>query len=261
MYYWYTLLWYPTNFLYGQCALLLAVYNVLIWHVEEVQWFILPNHGIWWNKKYKINWRKSQGTSRKRQKYCPRFYSRSCKRGSRVCNKTAKFTATSKTGSRKTSSQKPGVFTSSGLFTRSFSRQKTRIQALSVLRRPVSDGGKHPNYVYPLLCASTSTENGYINGVKADIQPSCMPCATEYDSDSTWVGIDSLSTYCITNDVNDYTEPPSAIRREVKGIQQDPALITIKGKGKFRIVEQGGATVELLVDQLYYCNSAPVKIL
>ena len=128
----------------------------------------------------------------------------------------------------------------------------------------MSDDGKHPNPQNPLVCTSTGNNiarNGTSNGARADDKPSCMPCTTEYDSDSTWVGIDSLSTYCITNDVNDYTEPPSAIRREVRGIQKDPAFITFVGKGSFRITEEGGATVELPVDKLYYCSSAPVKIL
>ena len=97
MYYWYTLWFDFTSYLYDQYALLLAAYNFMVWCVQEVLWFILPNHGIWWNKKYKINWRR-------RKQYCPRFYSRSRKRGSRVCNKTAQFTSIRKRGSRKSSS-------------------------------------------------------------------------------------------------------------------------------------------------------------
>ena len=52
--------------------------------------------------------------------------------------------------------------------------------------------------------------------------------------------------------MNDFSETPSAIRREVKRIQKDPAFITYVGKGKFRISEEGGATIELPVDRLYY---------
>ena len=239
-------------FLYGQYALLLAVYNAFIWCVEEVPWPIHQSHGLWWDKKYRINWRSSRGTSRTRSRYCPRFYSRSRKRGSRVCKKTAQFTATRKRENRNTVTDSRNV------------PPKSVFAGFFALPTLVSDVGKwrHARKRWPLACTSTSHSTSTEDPEDLqDFEPSCLPCTTEYDSDSTWVGIDSLSTYCITNDINDYAESPSAIRREVRGIQKDPALITYVGKGRFRITEEEGAVVELPIDRLYYCSTAPVKII
>ena len=233
MYYWYTLFFDSTMFFYGQCALLLAFYNACIWCVEEVPLLIQQGWGIWWDKKHRINWRSSRGTPRKRRNYCKRYYSRSRKRGNRVCWKTANF--------KYKANNKPGV------------------RAHASTREHVSDGrntAKYDQESLPHSCTGTVPNTSAIGK-----GPSCLPCTTEYDTDSKWVGIDSLSTYCITNDMSDFSKDPTPIRREVRGIQSEPALITYVGVGRFKITDELGQVCELPVERLYYCKSAPVKIL
>ena len=223
-------------FLYGQYALLLAAYNTMIWFVAEVPWPVQRKSGFWWDKKYRVNWRSNRTSPQKRRNYCARFYSRSRKRGSRVCWKTAEF------GTRTKNSKK-----------------KSGVSVHVSIREHVSDGRNIANEDHanlPHSCTSTIRGTG-----TRDTGPSCLPCTTTYDTDSKWLGIDSLSTYCITNDMKDYVQDPTPISREVRGIQSSPAIITYVGVGKFSITDELGQICELPVDRLYYCSSAPVKIL
>jgi hypothetical protein len=82
-----------------------------------------------------------------------------------------------------------------------------------------------------------------------------------YDSDSSWIGVDSLSMYCITNSMSDFVGKPKMIRRQVKGINDTPAQVTYVGKGKFRILDSKGRQHEFIIHELYYCATSPMKIL
>ena len=48
----------------------------------------------------------------------------------------------------------------------------------------------------------------------------------KYDSDSIYVGVDSFSTYCITNSISDYVDAPRPITKQVKGIHSEPAVVS-----------------------------------
>jgi hypothetical protein len=82
-----------------------------------------------------------------------------------------------------------------------------------------------------------------------------------YDSDSAWIGIDSLSTYCITNSMNDYINKPTPIRQNIKGINDTPAQITGVGRGCYKILDNKGRQHTFVIDKLYYCATSPMKIL
>jgi hypothetical protein len=72
-------------------------------------------------------------------------------------------------------------------------------------------------------CFSTST----VTDIRAKEVTESNENSTEtYDSDSTWIGIDSLSTYCITNSLHNYIGMPAPIRQNIKGINNTPAQIT-----------------------------------
>jgi Reverse transcriptase (RNA-dependent DNA polymerase) len=104
-------------------------------------------------------------------------------------------------------------------------------------------------------CTSTST-------LKIQESFGTEDTSTEtYDSDSSWIGIDSLSTYCITNSVHDFTEPPTKIRQLIKGINSTPAHVTNVGKGVFKILDSQGRHHNFQIDKLYYCATSPMKII
>jgi hypothetical protein len=149
--------------------------------------------------------------------------------------------------------------------------QRTRVHWRTRVRDILSQAPtwKVPWYMYSnMVQAGTSTRLGPDENLlgpdenqKRQSGNTCLPCTTDYDSDNTWVGIDSLSTYCITNDLRDFTETPTSIRREVRGIQNIPATITYVGRGSFAIIDDDGQNCEIKIKQLYYYSSASVKIL
>jgi hypothetical protein len=82
-----------------------------------------------------------------------------------------------------------------------------------------------------------------------------------YDSDSSWIGIDSLSTYCITNSMEDFSRRPMAIKTQIKGINDTPAHVTFVGKGNFKLLDCKGQQHKFEIEKLYYCATKPMKIL
>jgi hypothetical protein len=99
---------------------------------------------------------------------------------------------------------------------------------------------RHYYYYYSLLlyklsCGTIKPVQGYgrkiyaCTGTNVQKDHDCFgtnDTSTEtYDSDSTWIGIDSLSTYCITNSMHDFTEKPTKIKRLIKGINDTPAHV------------------------------------
>jgi hypothetical protein len=105
-------------------------------------------------------------------------------------------------------------------------------------------------YIYVLLCGKDkvrSTAGRKIYACTSTSTPKIHESfgtedtSTEtYDSDSSWIGIDSLSTYCIMNSVHDFIEQPTNIRRLIKGINNTPAHVTNVGKGIFKILDSQG---------------------
>jgi hypothetical protein len=49
----------------------------------------------------------------------------------------------------------------------------------------------------------------------------CMITEVNGEVDSTWLGIDTLSTYCMTNDLNDFIGKTKPINEKVTGVSSD----------------------------------------
>jgi hypothetical protein len=79
--------------------------------------------------------------------------------------------------------------------------------------------------------------------------------------DSTWLGIDTLSTYCMTNDLNDFIGKMKPMNEMVAGVSSNKASITAKGSGIFKNQDDQGVTCNIYVPELYYCESVPYKVL
>jgi GAG-pre-integrase domain len=79
---------------------------------------------------------------------------------------------------------------------------------------------------------------------------------------STWLGIDTLSTYCLTNDMADFVGKPTREATSIDGIGgKASSTITYVGRGTFRIVDDLGETCEIPVPNLCYCKTVPYKII
>jgi GAG-pre-integrase domain len=81
--------------------------------------------------------------------------------------------------------------------------------------------------------------------------------------DSTWLGVDTLSTYCLTNDENDFIESPHKMDQNIVGINgiTSKTKVTKVGHGRFTIIDDNGATCKLDIPELYLCTTVPYKII
>ena len=70
-------------------------------------------------------------------------------------------------------------------------------------------------HVLPVVCMSSTTSQPSTTGT-------CNSSTESYDTDSQWIGVDLLSTYCITNSMSDFMEKPTKIRQLIKGINDAP---------------------------------------
>jgi hypothetical protein len=110
-----------------------------------------------------------------------------------------------------------------------------------------------------LLLACTSTPS--TKRAKETVFGNCDNSTETYDSDSAWIGVNSLSTYCITNSMQDYISKPTPIRQNIKGINATPAQTTCVGKGSYQILDSRGRHHKFIINKLYYCATSPMKIL
>jgi hypothetical protein len=77
------------------------------------------------------------------------------------------------------------------------------------------------------------------------------------------LGIYTLSTYFLTNDMGDIIKGTgSEVQANVTGIGgRKSSTITYVGAGTFRIIDDTGQTCELPVPELYYCPTVPYRII
>jgi hypothetical protein len=77
------------------------------------------------------------------------------------------------------------------------------------------------------------------------------------------IGIDTLSTYCLTNDMSDFD--PSTVREvhhKVTGMGgENRSVISHEGAGTFKLRDDNGTTRTLSVPELFYCSTVPYKII
>jgi Reverse transcriptase (RNA-dependent DNA polymerase) len=83
----------------------------------------------------------------------------------------------------------------------------------------------------------------------------------KYDSDSVLIGIDTLSTYCLTNNTSDFDASPTPIHEDVRGVSNLPAHVTLKGKGTYKILDDNGVLHVFQIPELYYCKTVPYRVI
>jgi Reverse transcriptase (RNA-dependent DNA polymerase) len=91
--------------------------------------------------------------------------------------------------------------------------------------------------------------------------PTCLLTEVDGAIDSSWLGIDTLSTYCLTNDMNDFVGSTEPMDAKIVGVSNDQAKIFKKGKGVFRIQDDKGVQCNLYLPELFYCPTVPYKVL
>jgi hypothetical protein len=75
------------------------------------------------------------------------------------------------------------------------------------------------------------------------------------------IGIDTLTTYCMTNCMNDYIQEPRDTKQAITGISDSTAMVTKVGKGIFNILDDMGMKCQIPIPELYYCSTAPYRII
>ena len=80
-------------------------------------------------------------------------------------------------------------------------------------------------------------------------------------TENKFIGIDTLSTYCMTNCMDDYINKPRSIQQAVTGISDSLAAVTKIGKGIFHVLDDQGMKCQIPVPELYYCSTAPYRII
>jgi hypothetical protein len=80
---------------------------------------------------------------------------------------------------------------------------------------------------------------------------------------TAWIGIDTLSTYCLTNDLDDIDiSTRKEVLHKVTGIAgKHSSTITYEGCGRFKLVDDVGHTCTIPVPEMYYCSTVPYKII
>jgi hypothetical protein len=82
-----------------------------------------------------------------------------------------------------------------------------------------------------------------------------------FQTDSDWIGIDTFSTYCLTNNISDFYENPTRCNHQVLGVSSVPTSITHKGEVKYIVTDYQGSTHALRVPEMYYCPGIPYRVL
>jgi hypothetical protein len=79
--------------------------------------------------------------------------------------------------------------------------------------------------------------------------------------ENQYIGIDTLSTYCITNNMLDLVNNVRKIQEKVKGISDEEATITAVGQGVLHLLDDLGEECEIMIPELYYCSTSPYRII
>ena len=91
----------------------------------------------------------------------------------------------------------------------------------------------------------------------------CLVASTNcLHTDQNWLGIDTFSTYCMTNNKDDFTTTPTRIHANVTGVSgESTATISLHGPGTFFVMDELGAVCPLQIPDLYYCATVPYRLL
>ena len=111
-------------------------------------------------------------------------------------------------------------------------------------RRKKYKSGLHP----PMVSMTTTWAQN------SDTSPS------RFDSDSQALMLDDGASACITNDKNDFTEPPRRVDRKVKGIKGH-AKATHRGSIKWHLEDDNGLVHVMVISGAYLIPEACTRIL
>jgi hypothetical protein len=67
-----------------------------------------------------------------------------------------------------------------------------------------------------------------------------LQCCTSNDritSERSYIGIDTMSTYCLTPNIGDFTGTTTTINTEVRGVSGMPTKVTKFGKESFELLD------------------------
>ena len=99
---------------------------------------------------------------------------------------------------------------------------------------------------------STSTTNQHTNDTIGMMS---------FYPDSVEIGIDTLSTYCLTNDMDDFTSKPIRCTGNVMGINSTSASISYNGTATYKVVDGNGMVHDWIIPEIYYCASTPYRVI
>jgi hypothetical protein len=114
---------------------------------------------------------------------------------------------------------------------------------------------------------------GYLEHRKVYVPISQIICATatiknkprneHLHKNAYCIGIDMLSTYCLTNDIGDFTaDTVQSVGHKVTGIGgKNSSTITYKRSGTFKLIDDLGTTCIVPVPELLYCETSPYRII
>jgi hypothetical protein len=240
LYYWYS--YWLNNMVNSNITLLLLLYYITLSAYNEI---LYEDYSIvlqkWWSKPLRVNLRSRKKRHPQRRS---RFRSISPSAGHRPENRHARV--------RRRCS---GAGRGKSRYTREDQHYYYYLHYIYKLIRGKDKQVRSTNRILPCCFSGTRNQKGYEHFGTDDNS------TKTYDSDSKWIGVDSLSTYCITNSMSDFIEKPKPIRRKIKGINDAPAQLTCVGKGIFKILDSKGRQHKFYIDKLYYCSTVPMKII
>ncbi len=82
-------------------------------------------------------------------------------------------------------------------------------------------------------------------------------------TEHSWLGIDTFSTFCMTNDKTDFKGTPKNTHKPVTGVlgNDNKALISLYGPGTFYIMDDAGESCDIEIPDLHYCATVPYRLL
>jgi hypothetical protein len=188
----------------------------------------------------KMWWQNYRGMTRKRTRfrkyyYCKRYYLYgNKKRMSDVRNKSVRRTR-----------NKSSVITHR-------KQSKKQQQRMRVNNRTSTS-------IYALRISQPLNVTSHISFVSSKKANKSRPLL--FESDSDWIGVDTFSTYCMTNNINDFVMKPERCNHQVLGVSNIPTSITHKGEVSYKITDDLGCTHIFRVPEMYYCPTVPYRVL
>ena len=82
----------------------------------------------------------------------------------------------------------------------------------------------------------------------------------QWDTDSHLIGIDTMSTACMTNDAKDFVGTVTAVSRSIRGLKGS-TKVTKMGTVRWSITDDLGETHILNIKNVFLCETLPFRIL